>query len=290
VDYFKAEVLGMEEKAKQFQLGLRLQLDNIINNRMLNNVLCGKSDLDLDDHLANGGVLIANTCLGTLGALGDAFGQFLIMHFQQAVFRRPLPPQMPQMLYIDEFPRYVNPDFERLLAIGRSFRCATCLVVQATAQIQLEEKRAFKETVLETCRNKVVLNIGSADDAKRFAAEFGEREALTRMKTYNRTGLLVPWAWDSIREQQDTEERYPYTKLMELQKFRAAVRIVRDGQPLEPVMADLDLSPWDKRRARGRVRKRVRTPELVGFPDAKKQGINIVMKPVKAKKDEDFFR
>ena len=290
VDYFKAEVLGMEEKAKQFQLGLRLQLDNIINNRMLSNVLCGKSDLDLDKHLEEGGVLIANTCLGTLGALGDAFGQFLIMHFQNAVFRRPSSPSAtPHMLYVDEFPRYVNADFERLLAIGRSFRCGACLAVQTTAQIQLEERKAFKDTILETCRNKVVLNLGSADDAERFASEFGRDEVLVHQKSYNRTGVVLPWAWDSVREEQELKERYPYTQLMELPVFTAVVRIVRRGEPVKPVLARLDLSPWDKKRNAARRERAVkRGPELVGFPEPQK-GVKVVMQPAKPKKDDDFF-
>ncbi len=287
VDYFKSEVLGMEEKAKQFQLGLRLQLDNMINNRLLHNVLCGKSDLNLDEHIEKGGVLIANTAMGTLGALGDAFGQFVIMHLQQAVFRRTLPPQTPHMLYVDEFPRYVNPDFERLLAIGRSFGCGACLAVQTTAQIQLEEKRAFKETVLETCRNKIVLNVGSAEDAQRFASEFGKEEMLLHNKSYNRQGVLLPWAWDSVREERKLKERYPYTALMELPAFTAAVRIVRRGQPMKPVHAELHLSPWDLKR--NRAQNITSEPNLTGFPNPDKTQLKIDLKPPKAKKVEDFF-
>lgn len=283
-DYFRSEVLGMEEKAKQFQLGLRLQIDNIVNNQMLHRVLCGKSDINLDEHLANGGVLIVQTAMGTLGALGDAFGQFVIMHFQQAVFRRPGNEQTrtPHILYVDEFPRYVNPDFERLLAIGRSYRCATVLAVQTTAQIQLEERRAFKETVLETTRNKVILNLGSKEDAERFAAEFGQFETTERQKSYNRNGWLIPWAWDSIREEDKLKLRYTYTDLMELPKFTAAVKIVRHGQPLPPVLAKLDLSPWDKARSKQKPRAftgKLDVPELqkrsepqivLQFPDKRK--------------------
>jgi hypothetical protein len=286
VDYFNSEVLGMEEKAKQFQLGLRLQLDNIINNRLLHNVLCGKSDLNLDEHLEKGGVLIANTAMGTLGALGDAFGQFVIMHLQQAVFRRTLPPQAPHMLYVDEFPRYVNSDFERLLAIGRSFGCGACLAVQTTAQIQLEEKKAFKETVLETCRNKVILNLGSAEDARRFADEFGAEEAIFHSRSYNRQGVLLPWAWDAVREERKIKERYPYTALMELPKFTAAVRLVRRGQPLRPVLARLRLSPWDTKRPK---RRALSAPVFSGFPDADSSGLKIDLRSPKPKKADDFF-
>jgi type IV secretory pathway TraG/TraD family ATPase VirD4 len=178
--YFKTEVMGdLKDKMQQFTLGLRLQLEDITGNQMMRRVMVGKSDVDLDRHLSDGGaVLIINTAMGELGKLGDAFGQFIMMHFQQAVFRRKGTERTrtPHILYIDEFPRYVNPDFERLLAIGRSYRCATVLALQTTAQMVHEDRPTFREIVLETCRNKIVLNLGSEDDARRFSREFGEYE------------------------------------------------------------------------------------------------------------------
>lgn len=54
-----------------------------------------------------------------------------ILHFQQAVFRRQGAEQSrtPHILYIDEFPRHMNLDFQRLLAIGWSFTCAIVLAL-----------------------------------------------------------------------------------------------------------------------------------------------------------------
>lgn len=165
--------------------------------------MIGKSDIDLDRHLAEGGVLIINTAMGELGKLGDAFGQFIMMHFQQAVLRRKDTErtQTPHVLYIDEFPRYVNPDFERLLAIGRSYRCATVLALQTTAQMAHEDRPTFRDIVHETCRNKIVLNLGSEEDAKRFSREFGEYEVVEQTPSYKRDGMfVVPWRFDSMRE------------------------------------------------------------------------------------------
>ncbi len=71
------ELLGsMAEKYKQFVIGLRAQLENITSNELLKNIMTGKSDVDVDEHFANDGVLIVNTALGTLKKAGDAFGQF----------------------------------------------------------------------------------------------------------------------------------------------------------------------------------------------------------------------
>ena len=258
-DFFRKEALGdIQDKFFQFALGLRLQLEDIVGNAMLQRVLLGKSDVDLDRHLAEGGVLVVNTAMGPLGKLGDAFGQFIMMHLQYAVFRRPGTEQTrtPHFLYVDEFPRYVNQDFERLLAIGRSFRCATTLALQTTDQLVLVDKPAFRGIVISNCRNKVVLNLENADDAKLFAQNFGERETREVSKNYaNERTLFFPWRHASYTEREGKEQRFDYTALMEQPKFHAVCRIIRDDAPQEPVLASLDLSPWDKDRNRRRVRK-----------------------------------
>ncbi|MGB9887090.1 MAG: type IV secretory system conjugative DNA transfer family protein [Moorellales bacterium] len=250
--FFRQELLGgAGQKMYEHTLGLRLQLEDITGNELLRRVLMGRSDISLDRHLAEGGVLVVNTAMGRLGKLGDLFGQFVMMHFQYAVFRRPgnERTRAPHVLYVDEFPRYVNPDFERLLAIGRSFRCATVLALQTTSQLLLEERPAFRDIVLENCRNKIVLNLGSAEDAKRFAAEFGENRVIKRARTYKRDAVIVfPYREDSIREDEKHEVRFTYTDLMELPKFTCVYRIVRDGQPLPPGRARLRLCEWDLRR------------------------------------------
>lgn len=264
--YFKTEVMGdMKDKMQQFTLGLRLQLEDITGNQMMRRVMIGKSDVDLDKHLAEGGVLIINTAMGELGKLGDAFGQFIMMHFQQAVFRRKGTERTrtPHVLYIDEFPRYVNPDFERLLAIGRSYRCATVLALQTTAQMVHEDRPAFRDIVLETCRNKIILNLGSEEDAKRFSKEFGEYELLKQTPSYKRDGMLIiPWRLDSMREEFRTKERYSYTDLMELPRYHAVVRTVVDGQPQQPVLGKLELSNWDRQRRKKKPARKDLTGKL----------------------------
>ena len=264
--YFKTEVMGdMKDKMQQFTLGLRLQLEDITGNQMMRRVMIGKSDVDLDKHLAEGGVLIINTAMGELGKLGDAFGQFIMMHFQQAVFRRKGTERTrtPHVLYIDEFPRYVNPDFERLLAIGRSYRCATVLALQTTAQMVHEDRPTFRDIVLETCRNKIILNLGSEEDAKRFSKEFGEYEVIKQTPSYKRDGMLIiPWRLDSMREEFRTKERYSYTDLMELPRYHAVVRTVVDGQPQQPVLGKLELSNWDRQRRKKKPARKDLTGKL----------------------------
>lgn len=50
------------------------------------------------------------------------------------------------------------------------------------------------------------------------------------------------------------QKRFNYTDLMELPKFHAVCRIVREDAPTLPVLTSLDLSPWDRHRARKKAR------------------------------------
>lgn len=252
-EYFTRDVLAsqMQDKVYQWLLGLRLQLDNILGNPLIKNVLVGQSDIDLDDHLAEGGrVLVVNTAMH-LGTLGDFFGQFVIMHLESAVFRRPGTEwtRIPHALYIDEFPRYANADFERLLAIGRSFRCATTIAVQNTGQIVLEENKQFRDITLGLCRNKIILNTDNADDAKRFAAEMGQVEVIEKHLSYKRHWtIFFPWREEGLREEKKKKERFDYTQIMEIPKFHAIVRVIQNGQAQPPVMIPLQLSEYDARK------------------------------------------
>ena len=90
VSYFEQEVFGpLAESQFKFALGLRLQVEDIAGNEMLDRIINYPSDINLDTHLMEGGVLLVNTAMGLLGRVGDIFGAFITMHFQNAVFRRP---------------------------------------------------------------------------------------------------------------------------------------------------------------------------------------------------------
>ncbi|MEM3486453.1 MAG: type IV secretion system DNA-binding domain-containing protein [Candidatus Methanomethyliaceae archaeon] len=292
VEYFRRDVLApqMQDKVYQWLLGLRLQLDNILGNPLIKNVLVGQSDIDLDDHLAEGGrVLVVNTAMH-LGTLGDFFGQFVIMHLENAVFRRPGTEwtRIPHALYIDEFPRYANADFERLLAIGRSFRCATTIAVQNTGQIVLEENKQFRDITLGLCRNKIILNTDNADDAKRFAAEMGQVEVIEKHLSYKRHWtVFFPWREEGLREEKRRKERFDYTQIMEIPKFHAIVRVTQNGQAQPPVMIPLKLSEYDTRKKqKPKVKKH--TGKLV-IKDLPEMGPKLDIKIPKAEEEESWF-
>ncbi|MEC1158676.1 type IV secretory system conjugative DNA transfer family protein, partial [Cytobacillus horneckiae] len=88
VDFFENELLGsLAENYRKLVIGLRAQIENITGNEKLRRIITGKSDINIDKHFEEGGVLIVNTSLGTLKKAGDAFGQFVTMHLQSGTFR-----------------------------------------------------------------------------------------------------------------------------------------------------------------------------------------------------------
>jgi|LSQX01.3.fsa_nt_gb hypothetical protein len=256
VSYFEVEVLGdnLAQKTHQFAMGLRLQVEDIAGNELLARVIGGRSDVDFDLHLNRGGVLVVNTAMGHLGKVGDAFGQFVIMHFQNSVFRRKGDEfsRARHMLVMDEAHRYINPDFERLLAMGRGFRCECILALQNTAQLALDEKRSFRDSVLNLCRNKIVFGGMDFQEAKFFANEFGENKIVRSSKSYSANVLFKkPWETHKVTEHDAFEHRFDYTSLIELPAYHVVYRIVRDGQAMPPGLGVTFLSHWD-RHVRGK--------------------------------------
>lgn len=242
--FFRSEVFGtLKDKFYQFAMGLRQQIEDIGQNKFLKRVLVGETDVDLDRHLEEGGILIVNTCMGTLGRLGDIFGQFIVMHLQNAVFRRPgnEKNRPDHYLWIDEAPRYINPDFERLLAIGGSFRCSVNIAIQTIGQLRKKGMEAFAEITLANCRNRVIFGGLPSEDAKLFEAEFGADIKLASEYQY-KYGTLTPIPAllpRGYRKKEQKKNRFEYTDIIELKseqlKAEAIVRYYKKGAIQKPV-------------------------------------------------------
>lgn len=251
LNYFETEVLDekMGEKTKQFAMGLRLQVEDIAGNEYLNRVIGGRSDINFDAHLERGGVLVVSTGMGKLGKVGDVFGQFIVMHLQNAVFRRKGDEwsRARHMLVMDEAHRYINPDFERILSMGRGYRCECVLALQSTSQLSMDEKRSFRDSVLNHCRNKITFGGMDSQEARYFAGEFGEYKNIRTEKQYaGNIFFRQPWLDLRYRESERYEPRFVYTDLMELPAFHIVYRIVKDGCSLPPRVGVVDLCYWDK--------------------------------------------
>ncbi|MGI9951433.1 TraM recognition domain-containing protein [Moorellaceae bacterium AZ2] len=235
--YFRRELLGvLRDKYYQFAAGLRQQLEDLASNEKLRAILTGGSGIDLDRHLEEGGVLLVNTRMGPLGRLGDIFGKFVLMHFQNAVFRRPGNEftRTPHFLYIDELPRYMNPDMERFFAIGRQYRCGLVVAMQSLTQMEMAAEKGFDDIVLGMCRNRVIYGGLSHSDALKLQKQFGELLTSRWDEAYD-TSLGMPQLLPEHLRRSDTyEPMWRATDIIYLDAYTFVYQIVREGQVMKP--------------------------------------------------------
>lgn len=260
--FFEHEMRGrLGDKWKDLALGLRAQIENIVSNERLRRVITGDSGIDLDRHMAEGGVLAINTALGKLRRSGDAFGQFMAMHIQSAAFRRPgtEKSRIPHYLIIDEYSRYINPDTEKFLSIAAEYRVATVLAVQSFSQLEIESgdlnARAMKTAILTNCRNKICFGGISADDAEYFAREIGKDWNVRRENTYDGL-LLADFLPKTYRDAEKEEYRIRPTDIQDgLPRFHFIHKLIKDGYPCKPGIAVGEFVPSDWRERAKRIRE-----------------------------------
>ncbi|WP_245629799.1 type IV secretory system conjugative DNA transfer family protein [Domibacillus robiginosus] len=258
VHFFESELLGsMREKYRQFVIGLRAQLENITSNESLKRIMTGKSDINIDRHFEEGGVLAVNTALGKLRKAGDAFGQFIIMHLQNGTFRRPGTEQtrIPHFLIVDEYSRFINPDVEMFLSLAAEYRVSGIFATQSLGQLEVESgkigPRAMKQAILTSCRNKIAFGGLSAGDAKEFAEEFGRDRVIMRQSTYKNRIMIPKFFPESYRDTENEEYRFYYTDLMDgLPRFHFVHKLLQDGTPQPPELAKGTFVPRDWKEKR----------------------------------------
>lgn len=258
IPFFENELLGsLRDQYRKLVIGLRSQLENITSNQNLRRIITGKSDINLDKHLEEGGILLVNTSLGKLKTSGDAFGKFVIMHLQSATFRRKGTERTrtPHFLIVDEYSRYINPDVEMFLSIAASYRVAGIFATQSLAQLEVDSGKisgkAMKQAILTSCRNKIAFCGLSAEDAKEFAEEFGKDKVVMRQSTYRNRILLPRLFPDHYRDTEIEEYRYHYTYLQDsMKRFHFLCRIMKDGTPQKPFEGIGQFVPrdWKERR------------------------------------------
>lgn len=258
VEFFEQELLGsLQEHYRKIVVGLRAQLENITSNALLQKVMTGQSDLDLDDHLAEGGILSVNTAMGEMGKSGDTFGQFLMMHLQNATMRRPgtEKTRTPHYLIIDEFSLYVNPEIKRFLAVAAGYRVAGIVATQSLGDLEVESgeisAEAMKQAVMTNCRNKVTFGGLGAADAKEFQEEFGIERVTAHQGTYASKIFSPKIRPDSYRAVETDEYRFPYDYLMYgMARFHFVHKMVDGGVQQQPGEAVGKFMPhdWQKRR------------------------------------------
>lgn len=221
-DYFNEKGSKIYENTS----GIRSQVAKIISNKFLRKVLNptnGKSDIDFDKHLEEGGVLCITTAQGKLRDLGSFLGYFIILNFQSSVFKRTgnENTRRPHFLYIDEFQKYTTTGFADMLTQGRSYRVASHLATQARAQIGMgvgKDASSFVNLVSTNCRNVVVFPGVSYEDAKYYSEQFGQYLNVKKRVSKSKKLDDVGYNSMSVSEDERLENRFSPTDIMQRNK------------------------------------------------------------------------
>lgn len=258
VNFFETELLGtMADRYRQFVIGLRAQLENIVSNQSLRNIMTGTSDIDMNTHFDNGGILSVNTALGLLRSSGDAFGQFIIMHLQDGTLRRKGTEEtrIPHFLIIDEFSRYINPEVETFLSLAAEYRVAGILATQSLGQLAIESGKLsgqeMKRTIMASCRNRIVFGGVTMDDAKDFAEEFGKDKVIVRQSTYDNKIVGLNLFPKMFRDTETEEYRFDPTDIRNnLGHLTYIHQLMKDGVLQEPAIGEGTFVPHNWRELR----------------------------------------
>ena len=181
LDYFKKYFYKNAPRKDQTEAdiaGAAAQLDNLLRLPGVKSVLCNRyNNINFDEMLANGNVTFVCTRRGDLGGTAHkAFGLFFLIAMENAVLRRPGSEnsRIPNFLYIDEFPAFINKQTEPLFTMYRKYRVATVITAQNLSQLDVPNSREhFRQTILSNCANKIFTGDGEAEELEWWSKELG---------------------------------------------------------------------------------------------------------------------
>jgi hypothetical protein len=237
----------VESKKDKFVTGAKKYLNEITMNAMLSELMVptnGEKSLDIDEFLDKGeGILLVNTALGELDELSLLLGQFFIRQFQASVFRRPPEEngykRSPVFFYIDEFPLYANPSFERMLTLGRSYKVGSLIAIQSLGQLERVEQ-GYDKVIWSNARTKTCFGGGTYDDNKRFSDQFGEEYFMEESMNESTTPITMPnqtWGY-RLNTQRTLQLRFTPTDIQEFPFKHFIIQMVdEDNNPLPPISA-----------------------------------------------------
>ena len=163
---------------ERFLYGAITQLNNLLRHPGIKKALCGRTNvIDFDKALREGQVITACSRKGELGIIASkAFGMFFILHFQDAVLRRPgsEDSRIPHFLFIDEFPEYINKDTEVMFTLFRKYRCGAMIAIQNLSQLEKHKgMEYYREVVLANTKTQIVFGDTTPEDSEYWNKAFG---------------------------------------------------------------------------------------------------------------------
>ena len=223
----EGEVMWIDKQADNVQ-GLKNSLDDLSKNKYLRRVLFRDSgDFNLDDLLANGGILLCNTAKAELqDQLAGRLGQIYLMSLQAATFRRQ-PDKVPLFaLYADEFPDFVSEAFKSFIAQARKYSVCTVVAAQSPSQLSYNFGPDFFNTLMTNMLTRGTFGDLGAEDATLLEKYFGEHTEVE--ESLNEQQIDLTADQDNNRRMLSARrQKVPNIsadQIMSLPKFTIAVR------------------------------------------------------------------
>lgn len=163
---------------ERYLYGAITQLNNLLRHPGIKKALCGRTNvIDFDKALREGQVITACSRKGELGIIASkAFGMFFILQFQDAVLRRPgiEDSRIPNFLFIDEFPEYINKDTEVMFTLFRKYRCGAMVAIQNLSQLEKHKgMEYYRQVVLANTKTQIVFGDTTPEDSEYWNKAFG---------------------------------------------------------------------------------------------------------------------
>lgn len=126
-----------QQTYKDTRAQVRTRLQGILADETLFQFLWGNStELDIQDIISNGGVLLVDTSRDALGEASSMFGKVFIFLIMKAVYGRQ--DRHPLFLIVDEVQEYVSSTIDTMLNQMRKFRCGCVFAHQNLNQASPE--------------------------------------------------------------------------------------------------------------------------------------------------------
>jgi len=186
-EWFLYEYFEPEKDVYGRCASIRIKVDELASNKYLARAMTPTNNskiekIDFNRHLFNKDIVIMNTRNTILGPLGKTFGEFIMLEFLNATFRRKHYAQEhdkkgylpPHFLYIDEFATY-SPVLTEMFTQGRSFKVGTHIAVQNRALLQMcgDEYTGPQSLLIESnARNLVIFPGLNGEDAQYYSGQF----------------------------------------------------------------------------------------------------------------------
>lgn len=208
---------GAREKAEMIPY-FAAKFGQFYTNTLIRNIVGQtKSSFDIADCMNEGKILLMNLSKGLIGDINaQLLGMIIVNKIQVAAMRRQREggSRRDFFLYIDEFQNFVTPSIESILSEARKYRLGLVMAHQYIDQLEKESKLSgnisLKGAVFGNVGSMMFYKIGPQDAevcAKEMAPVFSEQD------------------------------------LINLDKFKAAVKISVDGKPSRPFTIEVP-RPW----------------------------------------------